>query len=214
VPYSLSSLLPQSYVWTSTSDTTVQMWFTAGAPVGPPTAASSSSSVSSSSLPPAATTPVQYGYVTDPTQNAASPYVDGMTAYDLHCNKPLTFSNMPAAGAAFDSFQLYYDSTSVGTGGPVVRMALYQVVGGVFSLVLGTQNGSDLVFPSGTSTQAVSSSSGPFQYGSDFSFPVVLMPTTSYAICLTNDALDIDSTLNMCDSQHTVAVQSGPPRRL
>ena len=126
---------------------------------------------------------------------------NNQAANDLHCDPPQVYSSLPAAGAYFESFNTYYDASSVGTVNgvnPVVRMALYQIVNGVWTLVLGTQSGSDLqLVPGSASGGTLASSNGPFYYGASNPPPVLIYPTVQYALCFTNNAITIGTTAHM-----------------
>jgi hypothetical protein len=121
---------------------------------------------------------------------------------DLHCNPPQQFTTLPAAGAIFESFSTFYDASSVSAPStPVVRMALYQVSSsGTWSLLVGTQNGSDLLLtPGSIDGGTLATSSGPFYYAPNVALPVMIFPNSSYALCFSNNAGNLSSsgTANM-----------------
>ena len=125
---------------------------------------------------------------------------NNQAANDLHCNPPQQYSTLPAAGAIFESFSTFYDASSVsGPSTPVARMALYQVVSATtWTLLVGTQSGSDLVLAPGSADGGtLATSAGPFYYPSGATLPLVILPSLSYALCFSNSASNISGSAAM-----------------
>ena len=118
---------------------------------------------------------------------------------DLHCNPVQQYSSLPTAGAPFQSFSTYYDANTVSAGGIFVRMALYQVSGSSWTLVVGTQAGSDLPLLNGShvggGTLATSAGLGALYYPSGTS--ATILPGNSYSLCFTNNAVNNSQTAEM-----------------
>ena len=145
------------------------------------------------SLASAQTGTITLGWQTDPQATGAI-LADGQVADDLHCNPLQTFTTtqMPSTGAALLSFGTYYVPNSVsGATSPVCRVALYSVsASNVWTLVSGTQSGSDIPLTYGnaaTKTAATSGAASTLLYpGGGSSYTV--MPNINYSLCFSNTA--------------------------
>ncbi|MCJ1296861.1 hypothetical protein MMC34_008429 [Xylographa carneopallida] len=117
---------------------------------------------------------------------ASAALVSGDAAFQLHCNPPLSFTNLPDAGAPLTAFQTYVD-LSLTTVTAVIRFALYSVDdSSTYTLVAGTDTSSDVqVSPAAVSGQTVLSTTSPLFYPSGASYTV--LPYQSYALCLASN---------------------------
>ena len=167
-PYYISQPLPNPFVATGTSGSTWQLWITATGAFN-----------------------TQYsqilGYYTDPTA-AGNVYSAAEAAEDLHCNPPQQYNSLPSTGGTFSGFSTTYNSAATTVAG-VIRMALYQVSGTTYTLVVGTNNATDIQAAPGTTggPTVVSTTASPsaFTYGNGGS-SATISPTNTYSICFTN----------------------------
>ena len=148
---------------------------------------------------------VELGWYTDPFANQSVgnglPAANSQAANDLHCN-PLQQWPLPAAGLQLYSFNTAYLPSSVPASGPrpVVRMAIYQVgAGGTnWTLLAGTQPGSDIPLPHSTNPNSLNvSSSGPLYFPLNAASPLLLLPNVTYSLCFSNTATNLTTAANM-----------------
>ena len=132
------------------------------------------------------------GWQTDPTAaQGAIPYASGGNPNDLHCNPVQQFTSLPASGGLLLSFSTTYQGQTTNNN-VTIRMALYSVsTAGVYTLVAGTQPGSDMVAVYSAAAQNVQntiSTSAPLYYPSGSSLQV--LPTLNYSLCFSSSALN------------------------
>jgi hypothetical protein len=130
--------------------------------------------------------------MTDPSAAQGSiPYASGGNPNDLHCNPLQQFTSLPASGGLLLSFSTTYQSQTTNNN-VTIRMALYTVsTAGVYTLVAGTQTGSDMVARYNASVAGVQqtiSTSGPLYYPSGSYLQV--LPTLNYSLCFSSSALN------------------------
>ena len=121
---------------------------------------------------------------------------NNQAANDLHCNPIQQYNTLPSSGATFQSFATYYDANSVSAAGIVVRMALYQISGSTWTLVVGTQTASDLPLVAGKVGGGTLATSGSALYYSSGT-SATIMPNTQYSLCFTNSATAANQTAAM-----------------
>ena len=102
----------------------------------------------------------------------------------FHCNPAQQYNDLPSDGGVLTSFSATC-SPSQTTVDSYIRMALYNVSGGTYTLLASTQTGSDLYCPTGnTLLEIATSSGGSLLYANTFALTLTLHHSTDYAICM------------------------------
>ena len=126
----------------------------------------------------------------------------------INCNPTQQFTDLPASGAVLQGFWSAYDSFASTASGSI-RVGLYSVSGGNYTLLASTNSSSDLYTTQtfygvqGTYALSIIRSNGPLFYTNASETSLRLDPTTSYALCY-------HSTVSEVAGQHTYVLRWKP----